>query len=604
MQEAIYRPFREEFMPTLKAAAATAEIAADSDMIIGGSILPFTCMDQEAPLRASALLLLADAPVCLVSCDVLALGRDLCDEAARRITASCGIPFENILLAATHTHHAPSTMTVHAYRRDEEFCRRTVEATVRAAEEAYRKLQEAEGKPNECEAELLFACGIEMTTGQNSRWLLPEGQIAWDGHDRAQMIRPTGPHDPALPLLALRHPGRIAGGLFVYASHNIGALRPGVRSPGLFGLAARELEVRHGGPFLFLPGAFGSSHRLDSAPPAEAISRLIEALEDAMARLEPALTGPVLCLKRPFSYTVRPWDEEAENEAVSRYCRKWFDAERAASTIRAFTGMRAAIQPHAGESRETWLQVMRLGEVAIVGIPGEMFASLGLEIRRRSPFRHTVVVGLANDEIGYIPDRKGYRDGGYQTWAGFHSLLEPGTGERMVEAALKMLEEAMRGPQPEEAVSDRLRSSDAEALQTFYNHLGSRARWLFRPLGWNVCYPDCLQLCRDAAEGRRLDIVLRAGDLIVGWGLLVNWQNPVPHLGVCVADDWCGKGYGRRLMEELIDAAREARKEAIELIHVKDNIPAGTLYRKLGFQETGEHIGPDGNDYWEMRLAL
>jgi hypothetical protein len=79
--------------------------------------------------------------------------------------------------------------------------------------------------------------------------------------------------------------------------------------------------------------------------------------------------------------------------------------------------------------------------VAIVGVPGELFTKLGLDIKRRSPFRDTVVVELANDWIGYIPDREAFKLGGYQVWTGLHSYVEPGTGERIVDELGKMLDE-------------------------------------------------------------------------------------------------------------------------------------------------------------------
>ncbi|MBT4815706.1 MAG: hypothetical protein HON70_08415 [Lentisphaerae bacterium] len=97
------------------------------------------------------------------------------------------------------------------------------------------------------------------------------------------------------------------------------------------------------------------------------------------------------------------------------------------------------MSPHAGLPFNSVLQVLQIGELAIVAVPGELFAALGLRIRHRSPFRHTFIAGLANDEIGYIADRKGYQDGGYQTWFCGHSRLDPGEGERMVDAALNML---------------------------------------------------------------------------------------------------------------------------------------------------------------------
>lgn len=86
-----------------------------------------------------------------------------------------------------------------------------------------------------------------------------------------------------------------------------------------------------------------------------------------------------------------------------------------------------------------------IGDVALVGVPAEFFTVLGQDIKRRSPYRYTYVAELANDWIGYLPDRKAFELGGYQTWTGLHSLAEPGTGERMVDAAVELLEELHAG---------------------------------------------------------------------------------------------------------------------------------------------------------------
>jgi hypothetical protein len=89
---------------------------------------------------------------------------------------------------------------------------------------------------------------------------------------------------------------------------------------------------------------------------------------------------------------------------------------------------------------------MLVGDVAIVGVPAELFTSLGVEIKRRSPFADTFITELSNDWIGYLPDREAHRLGGYQVWTGLHSYAEPGTGERMVDEAVKLLERLARGP--------------------------------------------------------------------------------------------------------------------------------------------------------------
>lgn len=103
--------------------------------------------------------------------------------------------------------------------------------------------------------------------------------------------------------------------------------------------------------------------------------------------------------------------------------------------------MRAKLAPQQGEERETWLQAMRIGDVAIAAVPAEYFTQLGLDIKNRSPFRHTLVAELANDWIGYLPNLEGHKLGGYQVWTGYHSYAEPGTGERIADEIVGMLRE-------------------------------------------------------------------------------------------------------------------------------------------------------------------
>lgn len=97
--------------------------------------------------------------------------------------------------------------------------------------------------------------------------------------------------------------------------------------------------------------------------------------------------------------------------------------------------------PLQGEARSTWLQAMAIGDVAVVGVPAEFFTKLGLDIKKDSPFPHTIVAELANDWIGYVPDREAFKLGGYQVWTGLHSWVAPGTGEAIVAEQLRMLQE-------------------------------------------------------------------------------------------------------------------------------------------------------------------
>ena len=70
---------------------------------------------------------------------------------------------------------------------------------------------------------------------------------------------------------------------------------------------------------------------------------------------------------------------------------------------------------------------IRLGDVALVGLPGEMFCEFGMDIKRRSPARWTLVSELCGDEIGYVPTRESFAQGGYEADARQH-VLRPRLG--------------------------------------------------------------------------------------------------------------------------------------------------------------------------------
>jgi hypothetical protein len=418
----------------LRVGAAAVDIEADDTMPIAGGIHAGYARGQEGKLRAVAVVMeLAGAPpVAIVSCDVLVLTRDLVDPVAAQIEKDCGVPAGNLMVHTTHTHHAPSTIVVHGYGRDDVFCRRVQQAIVRAVGEARRAPSESV---------FSFKLGREETVGMNSRLLLSDGTIYWTG-TRDDVVRPTGPFDPDLPVLAFRSPaGAMQALLYGHSTHTIGALKPGVRSPAFYGLVAQKLEKEMGGVAGFLEGASGSTHNLKLTA-AESMAKIEQAVRDALAAAKPQAVDKLGSLKRPFTFRVRTFDEAAEDKAVSDYCRKRI-GQHADPVIAVFRDMRKKLAPVRGQERSTWLQVVRVGPVALVGVPAELFTKLGIQIKRRSPFQagNTVVVELTNDWIGYVGDREGYKLGGYQMWMGLHSYCEPGTGERMVDQAAAMLEE-------------------------------------------------------------------------------------------------------------------------------------------------------------------
>ncbi len=409
--------------------AAAVALQADDSMVIGGSIFPGRASGQEGELRAVAVVLEkpGQGRLAIVSCDVLMLTRDLLDPVAEQVAREFDIPADRLLIHATHTHHAPSTVTVHGYERDEVFCRRVQEGIRSALAKAVAQ---------RAEAECYFALGQEATVGQNSRLLLSDGTIYWIG-PREDAVRPTGPFDPDLPVLAFRRQDRWVAVLFNHSTHTIGTRKPGVRSPSFYGLAAQELEQELGGIVCFLEGASGSTHNLN-VPCHEAVYRIKSAVRAALHDARPIPIARLRGVRKPFRFRIRHFDEMQEEQAVLRYCRR--RAEKNAEAIAAvFRKQRQILAPLQGQERTTWLQVLQIGDITLAGVPGEFFTKLGLDIKRRSPFRYTYIAELANDWIGYLPDREAFKLGGYQTWTGLHSYAEPGTGERIVDEIVNLL---------------------------------------------------------------------------------------------------------------------------------------------------------------------
>ncbi|HXG49514.1 MAG TPA: neutral/alkaline non-lysosomal ceramidase N-terminal domain-containing protein, partial [Methylomirabilota bacterium] len=421
----------------LRVGAAAVNLRADDTMPLAGYLENRFTKEQEGELRAVAVVIEkpGSGKVAVVACDVLWVTRAMVDAAVAEIEQTTGIPASHVLVNATHTHHAPGTAPAHAFGWSEKFVEEVRRGIVESVRQANGRL---------AGATLFFNLGQEHSVGANSRLLLRDGNVSWLNPmaEAGELVQPTGAFDPELPVLDFRSPeGRTRALIFNHSTHTIGT-RSGrdVRSPGFYGLAAQDLERELGGVVNFLEGASGSTHNIRGVPVPLAIERLKRVVLQSRSQATSRRVTRVAALKRPFTFRVRTFDEAEEAARVERYAQVY--AKPAAGRIaEIFAAARRQLRPHQGEERTTWLQVLLIGDIALVGVPAEYFTALGLDIKRRSPFPDTYVAELANDWIGYLPDREGHRLGGYQTWTGLHSYAEPGTGERMADEAVKMLQE-------------------------------------------------------------------------------------------------------------------------------------------------------------------
>ena len=154
-------------------------LKCDKSMVLAGMIEARYTDEQEGELRAVAVVIEKPAAdgkaakkLAIVACDVLWIPRPQVDAALAEIEKTTGIPPQNVLINATHTHHAPSTAPAHDFGVSLKFCEELKRGIVRAVQEANQRLAGGD-------ASFFFALGEERTVGANSRLKLADGNITW-----------------------------------------------------------------------------------------------------------------------------------------------------------------------------------------------------------------------------------------------------------------------------------------------------------------------------------------------------------------------------------------------------------------------------------------
>jgi hypothetical protein len=91
-----------------------------------------------------------------------------------------------------------------------------------------------------------------------------------------------------------------------------------------------------------------------------------------------------------------------------------------------------------GAPTEFSLTVGRVGDVALVGLGGEVFNEIGKAIKAASPFPHTFVITHCNGAAGYLPTAPSYGEGGYEVQS---TVFAPAAAEQVVQEVVRMLRE-------------------------------------------------------------------------------------------------------------------------------------------------------------------
>jgi neutral ceramidase len=117
------------------------------------------------------------------------------------------------------------------------------------------------------------------------------------------------------------------------------------------------------------------------------------------------------------------------------------DSELRAANARATqAGWRAqnARRYHGKSTIPLPMQCIRIGDTALLSIPGEPFIEISQRIVAASPFRHTFFSGYSNGGFGYIPTSDAYSEGGYEIEA---TPFAAEAAEALIAAAVSLLKD-------------------------------------------------------------------------------------------------------------------------------------------------------------------
>ncbi|MGC9003432.1 MAG: GNAT family N-acetyltransferase [bacterium] len=140
-----------------------------------------------------------------------------------------------------------------------------------------------------------------------------------------------------------------------------------------------------------------------------------------------------------------------------------------------------------------------------------------------------------------------------------------------------------------------LQRDDGERLGRFFENLSPQTEHFFHP------FP--LTSASSLSFVEREDIVCfvaEEGGEIIGFIWWEPKEADFPSIGICVADEYQGKGVGKALLERLIEEAERRRKKGLRLITMKDNFRAIALYKKCGFYIVGETKEDPRGESWKM----
>lgn len=441
----------------LYAGFASVEITPPFGTDMPGDFIPHTANGTYGGLFANAAAFTVDeTSLLLVSMDILDTSVAYADRLRARISEATGLPRDSILVAATHTHTGGALdYPIWLCPLNAEVAAATFDRTLEAAVAAWA---------NRAPARLGTAHTTEPRYNFVRDFLMTDGTIKMNpGHANAdKIVRIMDEADHDLDVMRVDRPdGSPAAFLVNYALHpdchhrdkfNFSADFPGYMRRALQAYYGDDVTV------LFFNGCCGDVNCIDflnnttaawygegkNAPETigQALAADIIGLEEALTADETApriaaITGETAGPRRRRSAADEAWARAVARDCLYGVKRSTMDRAFAADYLD---------DDNDPDTLTIEVHAIRLGDWAIIGLPGEIYTDIGRRIKAGSPFARTVIFEMANGTRGYIPTREIVEAdlagvGPYEAKvAHYNSQCDPGTADRLVAQALALLE--------------------------------------------------------------------------------------------------------------------------------------------------------------------
>jgi len=332
----------------------------------------------------------------LASSDLCLFAPSVYDDFAAQLKRETGIDRLQVWWTVTHTHSGPE-VGPHGLARaimperyhhspDTEYTAAVVKALIDAIKDARARLEPAR-----------LAAGTGFASANiNRRARDPEGRISLG-------LNPDGPVDRQIGLIRLERPdGKPIALIANYAMHGT-ALGPRntLYSGDAPGIVSAYVEEKLGAPMLYINGAAGN------LAPIYTVQQDFKAAH--ITEFNVLLGDKILAANRSIAATdteVRLRPGEKVIETPRRQGFGWDE------------GIGDYLRAKPGEAGLVRLPVRFLivnDELALWALPVELFCEISMDVRNRSPYRHTFYFGYANGWLGYLSTKQAFVEGGYET---------------------------------------------------------------------------------------------------------------------------------------------------------------------------------------------